>query len=331
MIPLKMQHNWDSGACRSYEIPSTEHADEAHEDQVYSSHLRGSLLVSASKDKTVRIWNVDTRRLIHPPLRGHEGSVLCVQFDDSPGQDVIISGSTDASFIVWRFSTGEIVKRVEGAHQDTILSLCFDDNHLVTAGKDGGIKVWNRHEFQRDGQVIPPYTELRNLSGVSYPVNVVRMQGKMLVAGLGTGTISIHDIQTCQILRSFMGHKTGIASLQHSGKYIVSGGTDRSIRVFDLEQPEGQAQIASMEEQSGLIRALQVQTLDECSELKRIVSGDYHGNVKIWVPGTTPNEWTNTATLSAPHIEADEQNRVFDIQLDERRIVCCTQSKSITV
>lgn len=326
-----MQHDWDGSACESYEIPPSEHADEAHEDQVCSSHLRGSHLVSASKDKTVRLWNIDTRRLIRPPLNGHEGSALCVQFDDSPDQDVIISGSTDASFMVWRFSTGEILKRVEGAHQDTILSLCFDDDYLVTAGKDGGIKVWNRRGFERDGQIVPPYTELRNLSGVSYPVNVVRMQRNTLVAGLGTGTISVYDIHTGQLLRYFTGHKTGIASLQYTGKYIISGGTDRMIRIFDLEQPEKKAQIASLEQDGGLVRALQVETSGKDSKLKRIVSGDYHGNVKIWVTVTTTNKWTNTVTLSAPHIEADEPNRIFDIQLDERRIVCCTQSRSITV
>ena len=59
----------------------------------------GRSIVSGSDDRSVRLWNAETRQPIGQPLQGHTGSVLSVAF--SPDGRRIVSGSSDRSVQLW--------------------------------------------------------------------------------------------------------------------------------------------------------------------------------------------------------------------------------------
>ena len=63
-----------------------------------------SLLISASRDKTIKIWNADTFDLLKviEGIRddGHLNSVNSLLW--SPDQDYLISGSDDKSIGIWK-------------------------------------------------------------------------------------------------------------------------------------------------------------------------------------------------------------------------------------
>src|SRR5690606_11751499 len=125
---------------------------------------------SGSRDKTMRIWNIHTRRLARPPLRGHHGSVLCLQFDADPEEDLLISGSSDSTVIIWRFSTGEKLHRIVHAHHESVLNVRFDKRMLVTSSKDRVVRIFNRRPLH-------PADSGGN-NGVIYPVGrTVRSYG----------------------------------------------------------------------------------------------------------------------------------------------------------
>jgi len=103
----QLDDNWDNGIYVKYYLGGTPHVEEQHTDWIYTNRLSQTHLVSGSKDKSIRIWDLTTRRLevnnakkfntlnTGSDLPGHSGTVLCVQFDPSPEEDVLISGSTD--------------------------------------------------------------------------------------------------------------------------------------------------------------------------------------------------------------------------------------------
>jgi ribosome assembly protein 4 len=67
-------------------------------------------LASASKDKTVRIWDTIHRRTIYT-LAGHTAAVTCVRWG---GNGLIYTGSQDKTIMVWNADNGRLVKTLKG-------------------------------------------------------------------------------------------------------------------------------------------------------------------------------------------------------------------------
>ncbi|MEO1428006.1 MAG: WD40 repeat domain-containing protein [Cyanobacteria bacterium J06633_8] len=100
------------------------------------------ILVSASKDKTIKIWHLKTGELIRT-LKGHEDGVCTVAL--SKDEQIIASGSADNTIKLWHLETGELLSTFAG-HTDTVTAVAFADkgNVLVSGSLDKTIKIWRR-------------------------------------------------------------------------------------------------------------------------------------------------------------------------------------------
>jgi F-box and WD-40 domain protein 1/11 len=289
----RLEENWNNGRFKSFQLPHRDHPEEAHSECVYTIQYCGKHLVSGSRDKTLRIWDLDTQRLIKRPLEGHRASVLCLQFDSSPKEDLIVSGSSDTDVILWQFSTGHMIKRLQNAHRESVLNLKFDSRFLVTCSKDKMIKIWNRKELRpgdadypkkgvSGGGKCPSY--IVDMSAIPHPgeldqyltwkqmepiaeyslimkidshgaaVNAVHIYKDQLVSASGDRALRVFDIHSGVCTAVCKGHTKGIACVQYDGKRIVSGSSDNSIRVFD---PISQAEVACLKGHSKLVRTIQ--------------------------------------------------------------------------
>ena len=68
-------------------------------------------IVSASGDKTVRVWNASTGEQVHE-LKGHTERMNSAAF--SSDGEWIVSASDDKTVRVWNASTGEQVHDLKG-------------------------------------------------------------------------------------------------------------------------------------------------------------------------------------------------------------------------
>ncbi|MCJ1356561.1 MAG: hypothetical protein MMC33_006556 [Icmadophila ericetorum] len=290
----KLEENWAAGRYKSFQLPHRDHPEEAHKECVYTIQYSGKYLVSGSRDKTLRIWDLETQRLVRKPLIGHSGSVLCLQFDDSEKEDIIASGSSDTDVILWKFSTGEIIKKLSKAHRESVLNLKFDERFLVTCSKDKTIKIWNRQELRpgdknypvrnvRGGgrcpsfvldlssfptpsamqealnakqmEPIAKYTHIMTLDSHGAAVNAIYIYKEQLVSASGDRTLKVFNIHSGVCTAVCSGHTKGIACVQYDGKRIVSGSSDNTIRIYD---PATQAEVACLQGHSHLVRTIQV-------------------------------------------------------------------------
>lgn len=288
----RLEENWSKGRFTNFQLPHPQHLYEAHTECVYTIQFFGRWLVSGSRDKTLRIWDLDTRRLRGKPLHGHSQSVLCLQFDPTEEEDVIISGSSDTSVIVWRFSDGQKIHEIPQAHTESVLNLRFDKRYLVTCSKDKLIKIWNRKELSpldpdyprvnskslakipayivdlstitpsileakmanRQIKSLLPYSHLMTLDGHAAAVNAIQIDGDQIVSASGDRNIKIWNVKDGRLVRTLPGHQKGIACVQFDSKRIVSGSSDNTVRIYD---PSTGAEVSVLLGHTNLVRTVQ--------------------------------------------------------------------------
>ncbi|KAJ9130539.1 WD40 repeat-like protein [Coniochaeta hoffmannii] len=278
----RLESNWELGKYTNFQLPHPDHPEEGHNECIYSLQYNSQYLVSGSRDRTIRIWDLETRRLVRPPLAAHAGSVLCLQFDSDPEEDLIVSGSSDSDVILWRFSTGEVIQRLRDAHRESVLNVKFDKRILVTCSKDKTIKIFNRRPLRYgdmgypskhvdpvprqvknygyafspmdDLPVIQPYTMIGTLEGHGAAVNAVQIHDREVVSASGDRHIKVWDWPNGVCTRTVVGHNKGIACVQYDGRRIVSGSSDNEVKVFDRQTG---LEVASLRSHHNLVRTVQ--------------------------------------------------------------------------
>jgi F-box and WD-40 domain protein 1/11 len=279
-IRRRLESNWERGRFANFQFPHPAHPEEGHGECVYSLQFNSQYLVSGSRDRTLKVWDMKTRRCLRT-LAKHRGSVLCLQFDSDPEEDLIVSGSSDSDVIVWKFSTGQPIQTLKHAHRESVLNVRFDKRILVTCSKDKTIKVFNRKPLRHgdmgyqevdpvptnvknygynlpmtpdDFPVTPAWTMIGCLEGHSAAVNAVQIHDREVVSASGDRHIKVWDWPTQVCTRTIVGHNKGIACVQYDGRRIVSGSSDNEVKVFDRQTG---LEVANLRSHSSLVRTVQ--------------------------------------------------------------------------
>ncbi|CAG8445391.1 10313_t:CDS:2 [Ambispora leptoticha] len=240
---------WSEGECDKRYL-------RGHTDSVYCIQFDEEKIVTGSRDKTIKFWNISTGICLRT-LTGHDASVLCLQFNES----IMVSGSSDMSVIVWDMHDLIPIRKLEG-HTAGVLDICFNENYIVSCSKDSTIKIWD----------IKTYECLRTLKGHRGPVNAVQLKDNKIISASGDALIKLWDAETGECIRDFIGHMRGLACVQYDGKLVVSGSNDHTIKIWDAETGKC---IHTLYGHTELVRTLH---FDD----DKIVSGSYDQSVKVW-------------------------------------------------
>jgi len=100
----------------------------------------GARVITASLDKTARIWDSRTGQTIHR-LVGHEDRVTYVAVDAHARR--VATASADTTVRIWSLDTGDAVATLRG-HTAQVNAVVFaSDDQLVSASNDGTVRVWD--------------------------------------------------------------------------------------------------------------------------------------------------------------------------------------------
>ncbi|PVF91181.1 WD40 repeat-like protein, partial [Serendipita vermifera] len=179
----------------------------------------GDYIISGSDDRTIRLWNADTGKMMAGPFHGHASCVTSVSF--SPDGHHIASGSSDKTIRVWKVETGEMTAGPFEGHTDQVISVSFspDGNSIVSASEDKTILVWNVKTGQMTAGPFEGHTDW--ITSVS-----LSPDGHNIVSGSWDQTIRVWNVETGQMISGpFEGHTDGVTSVSFSpdGHHIVSG------------------------------------------------------------------------------------------------------------
>ncbi|KAL9127251.1 MAG: hypothetical protein Q9217_003831 [Psora testacea] len=318
---------------------------EGHTDSVYCAQFDNDKILTGSRDRTVRIWDMHTykcvrvlgvpSRTIHtlqplpsdtsacgerPFAKVYPRRFSVERRDTLPfyhtgsilclqyDDRIMITGSSDNTLIVWTVEPDfeYIPTRRLRNHTAGVLDVCFDEKQIVSCSKDSSVCLWDRES----GDL------LRRMSGHRGPVNAVQLRGELAVSASGDGVAKLWNLKSGLCIKEFPSKSRGMACVEFSldSRTILAGGNDQVIYLFDTNTGE---LVRELKGHGDLVRSLH---LDSSSG--RVVSGSYDTSVKAFDLHTGETvvsftKWTASWILSAK----SDYRRIVATSQDSRAVI----------
>ncbi len=235
----------------------------------------GNKFVTASGDKTAKVWDMDTGELL-ADLKGHSAPLWSAQF--SPDGHKVVTASFDSTAKIWEVSTEHLLLDLRGSI-GWVSSAEFDPKgkRIVTSSYDSMARIWdgitgkllftlrghkekmiNSAQFSPDGQLVvtcsntesPPlkiwdaktgkflYDLTENDIFESVPLSIQFIPGKneLAVGYMGKMT-KIWDLLTGKLVRRFPGHTDWVQHVEISpdGKTMITSSRDNTCKFWNVE------------------------------------------------------------------------------------------------
>jgi WD40 repeat protein/serine/threonine protein kinase len=196
----------------------------------------GSRIVTASRDRTVRVWSGEDGRALST-IQAHTLPVTCAQF--SPDGANIVSYGSDGTVRVHRASDGLTLKTFVHDVKEPVNAALFstDGRQIFSAGDDGTVKIW---ELSSDTPVrtldVRKEIASENVGVASVASIALSEDGTRLVAAAQQVAV-VWDVANYKVLAVLRGHREAlryVAFAPNDRNVIATAGFEERARIFKL-------------------------------------------------------------------------------------------------
>ena len=190
----------------------------------------GKTLASVSKDQTIKLWNVATRKE-RAAIRGLAADTWGLAF--SPDGATLASGGRGTAIQLWDVVTGEERVSFQG-RPGSVWPVAFspDGKTLATGSNDCAGKLWD----------VATGTERAALRGHVHRPNSFAFSpdGKTLASSADDKTVKLWDVATGKERAALQGHPSNVVCVTFSpdGKTLASSSWDCTVNLWDAATGE---------------------------------------------------------------------------------------------
>ncbi|ETO05120.1 hypothetical protein RFI_32276 [Reticulomyxa filosa] len=261
----------------------------------YSAYSDDQLICSGSIDKTVRVWDMETKK----------------KFNYSMDIQVMY----DQTIRFWDIKNGQQLEKFN-VHTDGISGIEFSPfdggRYLCSGSWDKTICLWDIETFKslhvfngHEGRVwcvdMSPLQSSNNSKSDNIGKDLIGGNGYTICSGSYDNTVRIWDIEKTKSFIIFKGHIGSVMSVRYGSNElginggantILSGSIDKSVRLWDIRSGQqiqvfnGHMRSISAVDYSPFI----VNNIEVGSSSNVICSGSYDNTIRFWDIRSNKNE-----------------------------------------
>jgi choice-of-anchor C domain-containing protein len=227
----------------------------------------GRQLLTASWDKTLRLWDVASGREL---LRweGHSERVHSAAFLPD-GSRALSCGNDDKNVSLWDLKDAHRIRSYLGhAKGLSHVAVCADGHLAVSCGYESTVLVWEVETGQ----------ELRRLQGTRGVVETVALSkdGRQVLTGTIQGSIGLWDVEKGVEVSRLEGHSGIIMGLAISpdGQFAISCGADKTVRLWQVATGREVRRFQG--------HALSINAVAFSPDGRRLLTGSVDTTMRLW-------------------------------------------------
>ena len=244
---------------------------EAHGDWINGIEISrdGKVVVSASGDQSIKLWDSTTLMPIGKPFIGTESWINSVKFmNDS---QYIVSAGDDAAIRMWDIAHKRLICEPFYGHAARINEVDISsDGFVVSASDDGMVRKWDVMNEQQSSKILQQHSSW---------VRTVLFYEKRnyVISGGWDKEIIVYDLTKNEIVSRLTGHTASVEALAiaQDKDILISGSDDGTIRFWSIKDGnECQKPIIAHDD---WIRALKLS-----DNQKRIATASWDNTICLW-------------------------------------------------
>lgn len=231
------------------------------------------MLASASDDKTIRLWNMQTKKEQFV-LHDHTQCVKTVAFHPRL-HNTLASGSRDRTIKLWDLQTRKVIQTLTG-HEHAVNAVLFspDEQLLASGSSDKQVKLWN----SQTGKIIA------TLKGHTLAVTALAFSSSssepLLASASADSTVKLWNLKTFELVHTLTEHTATVRAVAFSpnGNWLATAGDDRTIRLWDIASWQHNRTLSG--------HPWVVSALAFSSDGETLISGSWDKTLKLWQVST---------------------------------------------
>jgi WD40 repeat protein len=202
------------------------------------------LRFATATDKSAQIWDVETRQQLMEFV-GHTDQIWRVKFSFDNRR--LLTSSADHTARIWDIASGKAINVLSG-HTDVVRDASFspDGTRVVTASRDATARIWDAATGSTI-LVLAAYPNAGPAASYKYAVNsaVFSPDGTRVLTGAEDGSARIWDVETGKLFTVLAGHTGAVTSAVFSpdGQRIVTTSETAFFNQIMGRNPDNRARV----------------------------------------------------------------------------------------